>query len=172
MDILTAEGEFLVLLGPSGCGKTTLLSIIALVQERMKKLTDYIPLTKFLFAEEVNPSVDDLIPKKSNMDEARQMLAKSQDALGSVPEWNAATLEQKGRALADEMSVKPAKLFMCLRVALTGTRVSPPLFESMELLGRERTLARIDAARAKLESSRTESEARAAGYNRSAGDCV
>jgi glutamyl-tRNA synthetase len=59
-------------------------------------------------------------------------------------------MEQALRALADELRIKAGDLFMPLRVAVTGKPVSPPLFESMELLGRERCLARIDAAIALL----------------------
>jgi glutamyl-tRNA synthetase len=63
-------------------------------------------------------------------------------------------LEQSMRALAEEIAVKPGDLFMLLRVAVTGKPVSPPLFESMEVLGRERCLSRLTAALDVLAGSR------------------
>ena len=126
---------------------------IPLVQERMKKLTDYVPLTEFLFTDEVRPPVEELIPKKSSAEEAAMCLDKAHEALRQFPDWAAQPLYERGKALADEISVKVRTLFMCLRVAVTGTRVSPPLFESMELLGRDRSLARIAAARDRLATA-------------------
>ena len=126
-----------------------------LVQERMKKLCDFMPLTKFLFTETVAPSAGELVPKKTTPDEALRMLEKAREALDGVSDWATAPLEHRCRSLAEKMSVKARSLFMCLRVAVTGTTVSPPLFESMELLGREKTLARVEAARAKLDAAGT-----------------
>ena len=66
------------------------------------------------------------------------------------PDFNAELLEQVCRAAADETGMKAGDFFTPLRVAVTGRTVSPPLFASLELLGRERSLARIDAAIGKL----------------------
>jgi glutamyl-tRNA synthetase len=71
-------------------------------------------------------------------------------ALQSEPAWQADALEARCRALAEVISMKEKDIFMCMRVAVTGTAVSPPLFQSIELLGRERTLARLRSARASL----------------------
>ena len=125
----------------------TLLKTIPLVQERLKKLSDYGPLTEFLFADEVHPAIEDLIPKKSSAEEAAMCLEKAHDALGQLSDWTVEAMEKRCRALVDELHVKVRTLFMALRVAVTGTRVSPPLFESMEILGRDKSLARIAAAR-------------------------
>jgi len=129
------------------------LRSIPLVQERMKKLTDYLPRTAFLYADTVEPRVEELVPKKATVQEALRMLTTAGEALAALPEWSTALLEERGRGLVEALAVKPRDLFMCLRVAVTGTRVSPPLFESMELLGREKTLARINAAREKLAAT-------------------
>jgi glutamyl-tRNA synthetase len=68
----------------------------------------------------------------------------------AAAEWNGEGLEAAGRFAAEAHGWKPGDFFRPLRVAVTGRLVSPPLFGSMELLGREHTLARIDAARGRL----------------------
>jgi glutamyl-tRNA synthetase len=134
-----------------GPDDAAVLATIPIVQERMKKLSDWVPLTQFLFAAEVNPSPADLVPKKSTPESARKCLDAVEVALRSEPVWNASALEARSRAVAPELGMKEKDLFMCLRVAVTGSTVSPPLFQSMELLGREKTLLRLKTAREKLE---------------------
>jgi glutamyl-tRNA synthetase len=71
----------------------------------------------------------------------------SYDALSGLREWSTAAIEEALRvALIEGMELKPRVAFGPVRVAVTGRRVSPPLFESMELLGRERSLARLQSA--------------------------
>jgi len=131
-------------------GDATLLRTMPLVQERMKKLTDYLPLTEFIFSDEVNPAPETLIPKKGDARQALRVLAASEQAFRTVPEWEAAALEACGRKLVEQLGLKARAVFMTIRVAVTGSTVSPPLFESMEVLGREKTLARLMAARRRL----------------------
>ena len=131
----------------------TLLKTIPIVRERMKKLTDYGPITDFLFADAVNPPLAELIPKKSSAEEVITVLEKSAETLGAAPEWTTPALEDRGRLLVEELGVKGRTVFMALRVAVTGSRVSPPLFESMELLGRAATLARLAAAGERLRNA-------------------
>jgi glutamyl-tRNA synthetase len=79
--------------------------------------------------------------------DARPVLAAARDALAALGRWSADDIQAALRtALVDGLGLKPKVAFGSLRVAVTGRRVSPPLFESIELLGRPRTLARIDAA--------------------------
>jgi glutamyl-tRNA synthetase len=69
------------------------------------------------------------------------------DALSGLGEWTTGAIEQSLRdALVERMGLKPRNAFGPVRVAVTGSRVSPPLFESLELLGRERSLGRLQAA--------------------------
>jgi len=126
---------------------------LPLAQERMKKLSDYPKIVGFFFAESVNPPVSDLIPKKSNAEQVKRILKASEEAFCELGEWTTAALEQCGRALVERLSLKGRVVFMALRVAITGSRVSPPLFESMELLGREKSLARLRTARERIEAS-------------------
>jgi glutamyl-tRNA synthetase len=126
------------------------LKTIPLVQERMKKLSDWVPLTRFLFSDEVKPAPADLVPKKCTPEQAQKCLDAVVEALQPAPAWAAEALEARCRALAGVISMKEKDIFMCMRVAVTGTAVSLPLFQSIELLGRERTLARLRAAGAAL----------------------
>jgi glutamyl-tRNA synthetase len=71
----------------------------------------------------------------------------SRDALAALPEWSTAAIAEALRsALVDGLGLKPRNAFGPVRVAITGRRVSPPLFESMELLGRDASLARLESA--------------------------
>jgi glutamyl-tRNA synthetase len=93
-----------------------------------------------------------LLPKGRSGAEVTEALALARDALAAVPEpdFAAGELEAICRSTADGHGWKAGDFFRPLRVAITGRLVSPPLFGSMELLGRERTLARIEAALARL----------------------
>jgi glutamyl-tRNA synthetase len=135
-----------------GPDDAAVLKTIPLVQERMKKLSDWIPLTRFLFSDEVNPAPADLVPKKCAPEAAQRCLDAVAEALQSESAWQADALEARCRALAGVTLMKEKDIFMCMRVAVTGTAVSPPLFQSIELLGRERTLARLKSARALLDN--------------------
>ena len=114
-----------------------------LVAERMNKLTEAPPMLAFLFVDEAEFRRTDEID-----DAGREAVAASHEALAALPEWDTAGIEAALRArLVEGMGLKPRNAFGPVRVAVTGSRVSPPLFESLELLGRERSLARLEAAR-------------------------
>ena len=79
------------------------------------------------------------------LNEDGQVVVKAaHDALASVEGWETASIEEAlRRALVEDLGLKPRNAFGPVRVAVTGRRISPPLFESLELLGRERSLARL-----------------------------
>ncbi len=126
----------------------TLSAAIPLVQERMETLGQAEGMLGFLFADEESFAVDpDDAARMLGADARRRCSARRAtpwpaSETGSRPQIEAAL---RG-ALIEGLGLKPKVAFGSLRVATTGRRVSPPLFESLELLGRERTLARIDAA--------------------------
>jgi len=131
-------------------GDDRLRRTLPLVQERLKRLSDYPALVGFLFADRVRPDPAELVAKKATPAETAQALRRAIERLESLADWTAPALEAICRALAEELGWKAGQLFMPMRVAVTGTRVSPPLFESMEILGRERALDRLRTATALL----------------------
>jgi glutamyl-tRNA synthetase len=120
-------------------------SIVPLVSERARKMADIPPMVAFLFGEAVtiDPAAAD---KALATDDARRSLQAAHEALGAIAAWDHDTIEQTLRDLAVTLEVKPKVVFQAIRVAVTGSTVSPPLFESLALLGKERTLSRIGAA--------------------------
>jgi glutamyl-tRNA synthetase len=119
-----------------------------LVQERMQVLSEARDLLAFLFTtDEALEFATDALPDAS----AVAILDAAGAALGSLPTWTAAEIEAAcRRVLIEGLELKPRVAFGPLRTAISGRRVSPPLFESMELLGEESTLARIAKLRARL----------------------
>jgi glutamyl-tRNA synthetase len=115
-----------------------------LVAERINKLTEAPEMLGFLFADQVTFDETD---RAQVLDEAGlAVVAGARDALGSLGAWSTAAIEEALRAkLVDELGLKPRNAFGPVRVAITGRKVSPPLFESLELLGRDASLARLDA---------------------------
>lgn len=110
-----------------------------LIKERIKKLSDYETIADFFYNE---PKVD----KKLFGDEFINHLSSAIKALESVKEWN---LEEIGKALVgavEEGDYKTGKFFMDLRIAVTGSKITPPLNDSMEILGKEKTLSRLKKA--------------------------
>lgn len=115
-----------------------------LVAERMNKLTEAGDLLAFLFVDEADFTRDQADVAKLIDDTGREVVQASYDALSALEEWSTAAIENALRAkLIEDMGLKPRHAFGPVRVAVTGRRVSPPLFESLELLGRERGLGRL-----------------------------
>ena len=108
-----------------------------LVQEKMATLSEFPEFAGFFFR--------DVEPDPALLDGS--VLAEAEQDLTDTEPFDAATIEARLRALADRLELKPREAFQPIRVAVTGSKVSPGLFESVELLGREQTLARIRRAR-------------------------
>jgi glutamyl-tRNA synthetase len=121
----------------------TLAAAVPLVKTRMHTLTEGVELLRFLFTDDVQP--DDKARKMLGPDRA-DYLREVASRLEAVEEWKAAEIERVLRALQAERGLSSTQAFQPIRAAVTGTLVSPPLFESIELLGLERTLARLRAA--------------------------
>jgi glutamyl-tRNA synthetase len=111
-----------------------------LVQEKITKLSDYPGFAGFFFG--------DVELDTAELDGGGPMLAAAEDALASLEPFDAEAIEATLRGRADELGLKPRQAFQPIRVALTGSRISPGLFESIELLGRDTTLKRLQAASA------------------------
>jgi glutamyl-tRNA synthetase len=123
------------------------LAAVPLIQERMTVLSEAVGMVGFLLVDGDGFTVDEADAAKVLTAEARPALEAAAAALAALPQWTAAAIDEALRlALVEGLGLKPKNAFTPLRVAVTGRRVSPPLFESLELLGRERTLARLRAA--------------------------
>lgn len=126
-----------------GKAREKLEKAVPLVRERMKVLEDAVPLLAFLFRDvEVE---EESLPLLRG-EEHKIILREAGKRLLELQDFKAAAIEQTLRAMADELGARPRVAFQPVRVAIAGSRVSPPLFESMELLGRERCLQRLARA--------------------------
>jgi glutamyl-tRNA synthetase len=130
--------------------------IMPLVQERTKRLTDLPGLTAFFFVEglEYDPAL--LIGKKMTRETALRALAESLPRLEALPAFDEAALEGLLRPLAEALGLKAGQLFSPLRTAVTGETATPPLFQTMAVLGRERCVVRLAGAIEKLKKLETE----------------
>jgi glutamyl-tRNA synthetase len=121
-----------------------------LVHERMKLLTEAVDMLGFLFVDDALFEVDPIAAAKVLGPEARPTLEAALGALGPVAWEHDAIKAVLDVALVGELGLKPKNAFGPLRVAITGRTISPPLFESMELLGRDASLRRLESALATL----------------------
>jgi len=137
-----------VLSDPVNPADTQLLELaMPLVAERINKLTESVDMLGFLFVDEESFTRDAADAEKLLNDDGRAVVRRSLDALERVGEWSAGAIQDALQAeLVEGMGLKPRNAFGPVRVAVTGRRVSPPLFESMELLGRDRSLRRLMSA--------------------------
>lgn len=116
-----------------------------LVSERIKRLDELVPAVRFLFVDDVTIE-DDAYEKVLAKEGADRALQAAASALSTVEPFDAENIEAALRALPERLDMKPKLVFQAVRVAATGSTVSPPLFESLELLGRETALHRIETA--------------------------
>lgn len=126
--------------------RSVLAAAAPLVQERSQVLSDAARMLAFLFRDEDTFTPDDDAAAKNLGADAAPVLEAAVAGLTDLPEWSAGAIEESLKtSLVDGLELKPRKAFAPVRVAISGRTVSPPLYESMELLGRERSLARLGA---------------------------
>jgi glutamyl-tRNA synthetase len=124
-----------------------LLAATPLVQERMTVLSEGAEMLAFLFVPESHFAVDPSDAAKVLTEDGLRVVREARETLAGLGQWETAAIESALRAsLVEKLGLKPRLAFGPVRVAVTGRRVSPPLFESLELLGRQRSLARLGAA--------------------------
>ncbi len=121
-------------------------ALAPLVSERAKRMTDVAPMVRFLFSEDmtIDPATAERVLANEDADRA---LEATRDALASLAAWTPDAIEDALRSLPEMLQSKPKAVFQVVRVAVSGSTVSLPLFESIALIGRERTLARLETAR-------------------------
>jgi len=124
--------------------------VAALVQERVKVLSEVVDQVRFLFEDEIG--YDERSWSKVMKPGAEQVLEEAARRLEAVDPWDSESIEAALRAMLADLEVGARKGLQPIRVAVTGSSVSPPLFESLAALGRDRTLARLQEARGRLAS--------------------
>ena len=130
-------------------GRSGIRPAVEIAAEKIQTLSEFWPLVAFLFD---GPADDPAaFERVLCSDGAAERLAAARAALSQAEPFTAETVERALRRVVQERDVKPGEVFQPVRVAIAGTTVSPGIFESVALLGRERTLERIDGALARLE---------------------
>jgi glutamyl-tRNA synthetase len=130
----------------------TLRRITPLIRERLVTLDDAVEFAGFFFRAEVRPRPEALVAKGLTPAQSLDALQRAVALLEELPKFTHAAMEPPMRALADELGLKAGQLFGILRAAVTGQTVSPPLFECMEVVGRETCLARLRQAEEMLKA--------------------
>ena len=124
--------------------------IVPLVHERLKTLRDAAPLVGFFFQDGVEYEADELVQRKMDAAGTKQALSSARDALAGLDSFDEESIESALRELAGELDLKVGQLLGSIRVATTGLKVAPPLFGTLEIIGRQRSLDAIAEAAARL----------------------
>jgi glutamyl/glutaminyl-tRNA synthetase len=139
-------------------GRENLLEVARISQEKIQTLADFMPLTGAL----LDGPVDDPKARARWLDQSgREALADVSDALSQSEGFDEASVERALAAVIERRGAKPREIYQPLRVALTGSTVSPGIFESVVLLGREETLRRIAAALGAGDASQSQHQPQA-----------
>ena len=123
-----------------------LIKVVPLIRERLVTLDDCVPFAGWYFKDSVTPKPEELVAKNLSPQESAEVARKSYEVLTGLPELSHALAEPPMRKLVEDLGLNPNQVFGILRVAVTGQTVSPPLFESMEIVGKEVVLQRIRSA--------------------------
>ena len=123
-----------------------LLKITPLIRERLVTLEDCLAFASFFFKETVEPNPEELIAKGLDAQQSAEVARKSYEILASVPDISHQTAEPPMREYVEKSGLSANQVFGVLRVAVTGQKVSPPLFESMEVIGKVKVLERLQRA--------------------------
>ena len=124
----------------------TLFKVTPLIQERITTLDEAPAIAGFFFRDQITLQAEELVGKNMTRDQSLKALLRSHQVLLTISQFDLQTMELQMRQLAGELNLKPGQLFEVLRMAIIGQRVSPPLFESIEIIGKEKVLGRIQNA--------------------------
>ena len=123
--------------------KEQLIPIAPIVKERIITLDDAVEMCAFLFKNEITHDQDALSIKNKTAEETYQIGKEALDFLVTIEPWNIETLDLKVKAYMEEKGLSPRELLSFLREGISGQRVTPPLFDCMQVLGKETTLSRL-----------------------------
>ena len=127
--------------------------VVPLVRERLKTLQDAAPLVKFVFSENISVQPAELVQRGMDAEKTVVGLKAARAGLAALDDFDTQSIEDLLRPMAKKLGIKVGQLLGSLRAAVTGQKVSPPIFESLEALGREKSLSRIENAIAMLQNS-------------------
>ena len=130
--------------------KKALLLLMPLIKERLKYLTDAAEMVHFMFTEPTVPAPENIIPKKLDAAKTKEILTAAKDFVSALPPLTHEEAENFARCTAEKLGVKLGDFMMPIRMAVTGSRISPPLIGSILILGIPRSLERIERALASL----------------------
>lgn len=124
--------------------KAALMELMPFIKERLHYLTDAAEMVHFLFTEPAVPPVSDIVPKKLDAAKTKDILEKAKDFVKALPGLDHEAAEELARTTAENMDMKMGDFMMPIRMAVTGSRVSPPLIGSILILGVDRSIERIE----------------------------
>ena len=130
--------------------RNQVVRIVPLVRERLKTLRDAAPLVGFFFQDCVEYETAELVQRKMDAAATKQALSSTHDTLSGLDSFDEESIESALRELAGELDLKVGQLLGSIRVATTGLKVAPPLFGTLEILGRQRSLDAIGEAASQL----------------------
>jgi glutamyl-tRNA synthetase len=123
-----------------------LLKIIPIIRERLVTLDDCLPFAAWFFMDTITAKPEELVAKGLSAAQSAEIARRSYQVLAALPELRHDLAEPPMRTLVEQLALSPNQVFGTLRVAVTGQTVSPPIFESMEIVGREKVLERLQQA--------------------------
>lgn len=130
--------------------KAALMQLMPLIKERLHFLTDAAEMVHFLFTEPAVPPKTELVPKRLDEAKTREVLQAAKEFIGQLPSLDHEAAEENAKQRAEALGVKLGDFMMPIRMAVTGSRVSPPLIGSILILGVEKSIARVERALASL----------------------
>lgn len=124
--------------------KKTLLGLMPLIQERLKFLTEAAEMVHFMFTEPAVPSAEQIVPKKLTLEQTKAVLEAAKGFVHQIFSLSHDEAENLAKEKAESLGVKLGDFMMPIRMAVTGSRISPPLIGSILVLGEEKSLSRIE----------------------------
>lgn len=124
--------------------KSALMKLMPLIKERLKYLSDAAEMVHFLFSEPSVPPKEEIIPKRLDEAKTKEVLETSKEFIRKLPELDHESAEAYAKELSEKMGIKLGDFMMPIRMAVTGSRVSPPLIGSILILGIDKSIARVE----------------------------
>lgn len=158
----TDDAQLVEMLQQRVLGRDYLAQIVPLVKARIDKLEDFIPYAAFFFSGSLEYKLEELVPKKHDMSQAADILDELAEKIDVQQDWSVDAIEEMLNIYCEKSERKSRDVFMPVRVAVTGKKATPPLFETMQVLGRERCRRRMREAGKQLrEESKIQAQAQA-----------